>query len=251
MTTTVLFEGAQHRNVMFAGFEEGASVPANQHLIIHQGRGMLLDPGGHKTYSRVLGETNSQLAGAKLDHLFLSHQDPDIVAATNGWLMTTDATAWASQLWIRFIPHFGLDRLVVDRLNPIPDGGMFIDLMGLKLMVIPAHFLHSCGNFHVYDPESRIYYSGDLGASVGVDYLEVTDFDAHVEKMRGFHERYMGGSVILSAWARMVKTLDIEIMAPQHGAFFRGPETVRRFIDWCEDLKCGPDLVAPNLRLPG
>jgi flavorubredoxin len=250
MTTTALFENYNHRNLMFSGFEEGASVPANQHLIIHEGRGMLLDPGGHKTYPKVLGETTVQLGGAKLEHLFLSHQDPDIVAATNGWLMTTDATAWASQLWIRFIPHFGLDRLVVDRLKPIPDQGMFIDLNGLSLMVIPGHFLHSPGNFHVYDPVSRVYYSGDLGASVGVEYLEVKDFDAHAPAMLGFHQRYMAGNAMMSAWARMVRSLEIEVIAPQHGAYFRGGEMVRRFVDWCENLACGPDLMAAELRLP-
>ena len=52
---------------------------------------MMLDPGGHKIYSKVLAETFSILGRAKLRYLFLSHQDPDIVAAINGWLMTTDA----------------------------------------------------------------------------------------------------------------------------------------------------------------
>ena len=42
-----------------------------------------------------------------------------------------------------------------------------------KLMALPAHFLHSSGNHQIYDPESRILYSGDLGASVGHSYIEV------------------------------------------------------------------------------
>ena len=36
----------------------------------------------------------------------------DIVAALNGWLMTTDADAYVSSLWTRFVPHFGFDHLV-------------------------------------------------------------------------------------------------------------------------------------------
>ena len=104
----------------------------------------------------------------------------DVVAATNGWLMTTDAEAYASKLWIRFIPHFGLDRLVEERLRPIPDQGMELDLGGCVLKILPAHFLHSPGNFQVYDPVAKILYSGDLGASLGTEARIVENFDARL-----------------------------------------------------------------------
>src|SRR5690348_731343 len=99
MTTTTLFELGDHRNVLLEGFEEGTSIPTNQHVIVHDGHAAVLDPGGHKIYSRVLSETTSQLRGGRLDYILLSHQDPDIVAALNGWLMTTDAIAYAPSLW--------------------------------------------------------------------------------------------------------------------------------------------------------
>lgn len=111
------------------------------------------------------------------------------------------------------------------------------------MRVIPAHFLHSPGNFQVYDPVSKILYSGDLGASVGQDYREVTDFDAHEQFIRGFHRRYMSGNRAMRAWAKIVRGLDIEIIAPQHGALFRGKPMVERFVSWCENLECGVDLV--------
>jgi flavorubredoxin len=136
MPATVLFEAGNHRNVLLEQSSAGeAAVQANQHLIIHEKGGMVLDPGGHKVYSKVLAETFKQLGGGKLEALFLSHQDPDIVAALNGWLMTTDATAYCSSLWLRFIPHFGLDRLVTSRLIGLPDHGGTIDLQGLKLQI--------------------------------------------------------------------------------------------------------------------
>ncbi|MBL0311498.1 MAG: FprA family A-type flavoprotein [Holophagaceae bacterium] len=251
MSSTILFESGSHKNVLLEDFLKGeAAVQANQHLIIHGKGAMILDPGGHKVYSKALSATMAEIGGAKLTHLFLSHEDPDIVAAVNGWLMTTDAVAYSSDLWMRFIPHFGLDRLVVDRLKGIPDRGMFLDLDGLKLMVLPAHFLHSSGNHQIYDPESRILYSGDLGASVGHDYIEVPDFDAHIKYMKGFHTRYMSAGRAARNWARMVRQLDIDIIAPQHGAFFRGREMVARFIDWCDQLEVGVDLLDDIYQLP-
>ncbi len=249
MPTTTLFERGTHRNLLLPEFGEGSAVQSNQHLIVDSGEGILLDPGGHKVYSKVLSETLFQLGQGKLKYILLSHQDPDIVAATNGWLMTTDATAYTPVLWTRFIPHFGLDRLVVERLVGLPDHGGILKLGGTDLRVLPAHFLHSPGNFHLYDPTSKILYSGDLGASIGQDYLEVQDFDAHLKFMEGFHRRYMSGNAAMRAWAATARTLDIELIAPQHGAFFRGKPMVDRFIQWCEGVACGVDLVDQLYRL--
>lgn len=251
MAHTVLFDDGKHKNVLLEDVSTGGlAVQANQHVIVDGQSGMILDPGGHKVYSKVLSHTLSVLGRAKLEHLFLSHQDPDIVAATNGWLMTTDATAWISQLWTRFVPHFGLDRLVEERLKPIPDEGMRLRLGSRDVLLLPAHFLHSVGNVQVYDPVSKILYTGDLGASLGAEYLEVPDFDAHLRFMEGFHRRYMTSNRAMRAWARMVRELDVEIIAPQHGALFRGKPMVSRFVAWCEGLECGMDVLEHVFRIP-
>lgn len=251
MPSTILYQNGTHKNVLLEDFLQGEkAVQANQHIIVHGNAAMILDPGGHKVYSKALSATMSEIGKAKLTHLFLSHEDPDILAALNGWLMTTDAVAYSSDLWMRFIPHFGLDRMVADRLVGIPDRGMVINLDGLKLVVLPAHFLHSSGNHQVYDPESKILYSGDLGASLGHQYIEVPDFDEHIRFMKGFHMRYMSAQRAAKAWAKMVRQLDIEVIAPQHGALMRGKEMVNRFIDWCESLECGVDLLDDVYQIP-
>ena len=251
MAHTTLFSAAGHANVLIEDYNTGSlAVQANQHVIVHGDSGMILDPGGHKVYSKVLAATLSVLGRAKLKYLFLSHQDPDIVAATNGWLMTTDADAYISDLWTRFVPHFGLDHLVASRLKSIPDRGQTLDLGGCELLIVPAHFLHSCGNFHVYDPISKILYTGDLGASIGVEGVEVTDFDAHIVKMEGFHKRYMASTRALKAWVRMVRGLDIEMIVPQHGLFMRGKPMVTRFLVWLDGLVCGIDLMEDVYRIP-
>lgn len=243
MSTTDLFSGVDHRNLLLPEYGEGVAVQANQHLIVDNGEGILLDPGGHKVYSKVLGETLRQLGQGKLRYLLLSHQDPDVVAATNGWLMTTNAVAYASQLWTRFIPHFGIDKLVADRLVGVPDKGLKLPLGKSEVWLMPGHFLHSPGNLHLYDPTSKIYYSGDLGASIGQSYSVVSDFDSHLTYMEGFHRRYMASNSALRAWVHSIRKLEIETIAPQHGAFFKGPDMVTRFLAWAYDFKCGVDYI--------
>ncbi len=250
MPTQVLFENADHKNVLLEDFTSGQMVQTNQHLIVHGNEAMLLDPGGHRVYSAALEELSTVVPLGRLKHIFFSHQDPDIVAAANGWLMTTDARGYLPRPWIRFIMHFGVDDMVIDRIHPIPDEGMRIDVGGCKLLAVPAHFLHSAANLQVYDPVSRILYSGDLGASLGQTYTVVNHFDDHIQYMQGFHQRYIACSQALKLWANMVRQLDIETIAPQHGAMLVGKAHVERFIAWLENLPCGLDVMAGVYKLP-
>lgn len=246
-----LFENETHKCVMFNDLGSGSMVQANQHVIVDEKEAMVLDPGGHKIYSLLFPQISSLIPKDGLKYVFFSHQDPDIIAAANGWLMVSEARAFLPELWMRFIPHFGVDRLVMERIQPVPDEGTTVELGSAGLKIIPAHFLHSPGNFQVYDPVSKILFTGDLGASLGNEYAYVEDFDAHIQYMEGFHTRYMPSQKALKLWADMVKSLDIDIIAPQHGAVFSGKELVGRFIGWIAGLECGLDRMEAVFKIPG
>jgi flavorubredoxin len=250
MPSQVLFESEGHRNILLEDFTSGQMVQANQHVIVHGDEAMILDPGGHKVYTSAVDEISTIVPLGRLKHVFFSHQDPDIIAAANGWLMSIDAQAYLPKPWIRFITHFGVDEMVMDRIYPIPDDGMRIDLAGCELLVLPAHFMHSAANFQVYDPVSKILYSGDLGASLGQTYTTVQNFDDHVQYMEGFHKRYIATEKVLTLWVTMIEQLDIEHIAPQHGAMLMEKEHVERFIDWVANLSCGVDLLEDMYSLP-
>ncbi len=251
MPNLELLAGGEHWNILLEDFGHGLAVQANQHLVVHGKAALLLDPGGHKIYPKARSEVSKLIGGsAELTDIFLSHQDPDIVAALNGWLMTTDARGHVPKLWVRFVMHFGVDKLVADRIVPIEDEGGWLNIGGCELAILPAHFLHSPGNFQVYDPISKILYTGDLGASLGMDYYYVSDFDDHVRYMEGFHRRYMPSSAAMRGWAQMVEALDIEVIAPQHGAIFKGAELCKRFVDWCANLEVGMDHMTDVFAIP-
>lgn len=246
----VLYQKEKHACVFFEELTEGEMVPSNQYLIIHNGQGLLLDPGGHVVYPKLMSVLAQHIAPGGLKYLFLSHQDPDVVASVNGWLMVTEAEAYVPSLWRRFVAHFGVTGSVMNRLKNIPDEGMKLDLGGCLLTFVPAHFLHSPANFQVYDPVSKILFSGDLGAAAGHSYRFVKDFDKHLEYMTAFHQRYMSSTLACQLWAKMIRGLDIETIAPQHGAVFQGKEMVRRFVDWVEKLQVGAETVQKTYQLP-
>ncbi len=245
-----LYDQDGHSFVLLEGFGGGEMVPTNQ-VLIHDGdEAILLDPGGHKVHYELINAISAMIPINQLKYLFYSHQDPDIVAAINAWLMLTDADAYISELWLRFVPHFGVDELMISRLKGIPDTGQRFRLGNGELIFVPAHFLHSAGNFQVYDPKSKILFSGDLGASIGPDYVEVPDFDAHVPYMEGFHRRYMPSGHANRQWAEMVSTLDIEIIVPQHGAIFPNAEMSRRFIQWVAELPGAAESMKATYAIP-
>ncbi len=252
MAGKVIFDSPDHKVFLFEELTPASAIQANQYLIIHKDEAMLLDPGGHKVQSRLFTDISVLIPPKQIRYIFLSHQDPDIVASINYWLMTTDAEAIISKLWTRFIPHFGLDSKLEGRVIPVNDRGTRITLGGdCELLIIPAHFLHSPGNFQVYDPVSKILFSGDLGASLGQDYFFVEDFESHVKYMESFHKRYMASGKILKLWLKMVRQLDIETVAPQHGAVFKGKSLVEKLFSWLENLECGVDIMSEeNYTLP-
>lgn len=250
----LLYNDGVHKCVAFTDLVTGEGIQANQFLIVHQGEGMLLDPGGNLTYKDLLAGMAEYFLPAHLDYVFASHEDPDIVASANGWLLITDAKILIAQEWVRFLPHFCSRGATEGRLIAIPPEGMWVELGGAPLALIPAHYLHSVGNFHVYDPQSKILFTGDVGANLvsGAEAAQAIDspaaFAEHRERagMEGFHRRYMGGNKACRLWAEMIRSLDVEWIVPQHGASFRGKDTVAAFLDWFAALDCGLDLLTPQ-----
>jgi flavorubredoxin len=148
-------------------------------------------------------------------------------------------------VWERFAPHFTKVGKTENRVIGVPDSGGHLPLGRHELVLLPAHFMHSEGNFHFYDPVSRILFTGDLGVSMtsGAEArIPVTDLAAHIPRMEGFHRRYMVSNKILRLWVHMARQLDIAMLVPQHGAPIMGKKAISDFLDWIENLMCGIDL---------
>lgn len=222
------------------------AVQSNQFLIADHGHGALIDPGGNMTYSGLLMDMQQYFPSRDLDYILASHPDPDIIASVNKWFIASHCKVLISNLWTRFVPHFTNGKDISGRIVGIPDQGAQIALGQCKIIALPAHFLHSEGNFQFYDPIAKILFSGDLGASMVPHELAaepVSDFASHVRFMEGFHRRYIVSRKVARFWANMVRQLDIEQIVPQHGSRFTGKAAVNDFISWVEGVECGVDLM--------
>jgi len=245
-----LFNQNGHICLMFSHLsdEVGEAVQANQFLVIHEDHGCIIDPGGNMAYNELLLTIGRYFSPQKLDKILASHADPDIIASLDRWMTSTQATLYISRLWERFAPHFCKPGKTQGRIVGIPDPGMHIPVGSTELVALPAHFMHSEGNFQFWDPVSRILFSGDLGVSLVSSALAsqpVTSLAPLLPKMEAFHRRYMVSGKVLKLWANMVRGLPIDMIVPQHGAPLKGP-AVWEFIDWVQNLSCGVDLLGPS-----
>lgn len=243
---TELFDDGHHRCLMFHDLADahGDAVQANQFLIVDGESGALIDPGGNLAYNDLHLGLTRHCPPQKLQALIASHADPDIIASLDRWMTATSAPVYISKIWERFIPHFCKPGKTQGRVVGIPDGGMPIRIGRSTLLAVPAHFMHSEGNFQFWDATSGILFSGDLAVSVGVDpAVTITELGPHLKAMEAFHKRYMVSGKILKLWAQMVKGLPIRLIVPQHGAPLAGA-AVPEFIAWAEQLACGIDLLS-------
>lgn len=246
----VLYRDAEHSCMAFTDLVEGDGVQSNQFMIINNNTSMLIDPGGDLTYIPMSIAMTRYIKLKELDYVFASHQDPDIIASIDRWVLNTRCEVIVSKLWGRFLPHLLSGHVgkavgnFSERMIELPDKGTKMAFGNTQLIFLPAHFLHSVGNFQVYDPISKILFSGDMGASIGGDDGDyfVSDFEAHRPLMQGFHERYMCSNRVTSLWANMVEQLDVSMIVPQHGKAFKG-EVIGEFLSWARTLSCGVDLL--------
>ncbi|GAB1392356.1 MBL fold metallo-hydrolase [Rhodocyclaceae bacterium] len=240
-TARVIYEDGKHKWIALVRDPNRPDylVDSNEYLVIDDDDSLLLDPGGNEVFPSVFSALSTEFDPRKITRLFASHQDPDIISSLALWLeFNPQVKCYISWLWASFVPHFGGNK---ETFISMPDGGMDIMVGSQRLQVIPAHYLHSSGNFHLYDPKAKILFSGDVGAALlppGEDDLFFEDFDRHIRHAEAFHRRWMGSEKAKRDWCQRVSQLDIEMMCPQHGAIYRGAQ-VRRFIDWFSHLEVG------------
>lgn len=212
-------------------------IDTNEYVIKSGEEVMLLDPGGIEIFPPVVTELSKIVDLTQIKHYLCSHQDPDIMSSLGLWLeLTPEANVYLSWLWSGFVSHFGHEY--ANNFVTLQDEGMTITLGKHEVVLVPAHHLHSAGNFHLYCKTSGILFTGDVGAALlphGTSMF-VENFSEHIQYMEKFHKRWMPSEDAKNVWVSRVRKLSPKMICPQHGAIFQGKD-VESFLDWFEDLE--------------
>lgn len=215
-------------------------IDTNEYIITVGSKTLIMDPGGTEIFPEVVTAISDYVNVEDIRIIFGSHQDPDILSSLSLWMgLCKQAKVYVPWTWTHFISHFGCEP---ERMIGVPDEGQVIELdQGYEVEIVPAHYLHASGNNHLYDPQAKILFSGDVGAALlppDKQGLYVQDFEDHTQYMKAFHQRWMPSNRARDVWVERVRGMDIELMCPQHGSIFKG-EDVTRFLDWFSELELG------------
>lgn len=244
MQKKVLYEKGDYKWIVFGRDSDKSEhvIDTNEYMITTSEGAILMDPGGTEVFPPVVAAISKEVHIGKVHTFICSHQDPDIMSSLPLWMgLCPKAKIYMSWIWTGFIAHFGHEY--VPNFVAVPDEGISLPI-GKNLepiQLVPAHYCHSSGNFSVFDPNSRILFSGDIGGALlpkGQHSLMVENFEAHIPYMELFHQRWMPSNAAKNAWIQRVRALKPTHICPQHGSVFTGDQ-VGKFLDWFEKLEVG------------
>lgn len=225
-----------HANPYLRVFKSGAMEPYN----------LVIDPGSSSDFAVVTSKVSSVIGrmGA-LSGLFINHQDPDVGSSASQICgrYAPRASIFTSEATWRLIVHQNLPR---DRFVDTDASRRGITLPGgHQVIPVPSPFCHFRGAVMLYDPATRVLFSGDLFGGITAAgphdlWAEPSDWSG----VRAFHQAYMPTGRAIAAAVRAIQRLDppVEIIAPQHGRLLRG-DVLQRFMQQLERLPVGFDIM--------
>jgi flavorubredoxin len=242
---TALYSSGQHA-VYWLGMPEDTAFRCNTYLIVDGQEALIVDPGGAQSYAFIKMRIEQILPAESVNAIIVCHQDPDVAASMVQWLdFNPEIKVITSVRTNILLPHYG--RIDYTFIN-INESYEYYFLTGNKLKFIEAPFLHFPGAFVTIDNESSFLFSGDIWASIDMDWkLIVDDFNKHELKLSLFHIDYMASNVACRGFLQRFGQYQPEAILPQHGSII--PKIfVSRAFDYLRKLKCGLDLIYSGLK---
>lgn len=234
-------------DVYWVGRRHRGLLECNSFLRVFRGNGaelsVLVDPGPPKDLGVVTQKVSAVLGSLKrLDFVFLNHQDPDVASnAAPIQQSSPRAQVVCSEDTFRLAHFYGLDASRFTAVESFANGRFRLPT-GHALEFVPTPFCHFRGAVMLYDPASRILFSGDLFGGV-----RATDLIASQRSWPGvemFHQIYMPSRRALALAVARIRRLDPEpiLIAPQHGALV-GRDDVPQMLNRVSQLEVGLDLL--------
>ncbi|MBZ4399758.1 hypothetical protein OWM54_11395 [Myxococcus sp. MISCRS1] len=207
---------------------------------------LLIDPGSSSDFSTIHTKVTSLIGGMeRLSAVFINHQDPDVGSSASiiSARYAPRAGILCSEDTWRLIVHQNLPRnrfIATEKFSQ----GLSVPT-GHKLLPVPSPFCHFRGAVMLYDPQTRVLFTGDLfggltDANAKGLYADESDWAG----IRAFHQIYMPVNAALARTVATIRKLTpaVEIIAPQHGRVIRGP-LVQQFLERMERLQVGLDIM--------
>lgn len=241
---TMLFQDEQHA-IYWLGIEDQTAFRCNVYLIVDGDEAIIVDPGSRSFFGQVKNRLSQIIGPEKVTGMIIGHQDPDVAASMVDWLeLVPDCTVMTSPRSQVLLPHFGKKDYVFYNIEDQP---AYTLPSGAMLNFITSPHLHSPAAFTTLDEMSHFLFSGDIWAALSIEWqLTASDFESHALTMDLFHVDYMASNIAARGYVNKISSLNIGAILPQHGSII-GPDDVSRALEYLRELRCGTDIIYPEL----
>ncbi|MCB1304099.1 MAG: SpoIIE family protein phosphatase, partial [Leptospiraceae bacterium] len=169
-------------------------------------------------------------------YIILHHQDPDLCAAVpllEKLINRSDLQIVTHSRMSVLIKHYGLTSSYYN----IDENDFILHAGAKTLQFYTTPYCHSPGAFVTYDEDTRVLFSGDIfgGLEDSWHFLADEHYFTHIE---GFHMAYMPSRDILNYALRKIESLDIDLIAPQHGSVIQR-KYIHELIEKMKQMECG------------
>ncbi len=211
----------------------------NSYLMVHEGNGILFEPGNAGTGKVVLEKVLSIIPIENLEAIVLSHQDPDLCMAVPFFEKAGfDGVLCCHERAAMIIIYYGF-KSPFYLVNHHDYRYMMRSGYALEFLFTP--YLHFPGSIMTYLKEHQALISGDVFGSISMDWTLFAD-EHYMDGFVAFHEEYMPSQSILEDAMRTISRQPISIICPQHGSVI--DNDIDLYIETLRNLPCGLFLEA-------
>jgi len=197
---------------------------------------ILVDPGSMLEFDAVVKKVNAISSMSAVKYIILHHQDPDLAASVPDMEKLIDRDDLLIITHSRMVPlvkHY----MIKSDYYEIDKHQYKLDSNGLHLKFLTTPYCHSPGAFVTYEPSTKTLFSGDIFGGLEESW-EFYAGDDYFEKAKQFHKEYMPSRDIFNYALSKIETLDINLIAPQHGSIIK-KEKIAPLIAQMKALECG------------
>ncbi len=225
------------KNIYWVGmYLENDPFQCHPYFIENGNESILVDPGSMLEFDAVVKKINTLSSMSAVKYIILHHQDPDLAASVPEMEKLIDRDDLLIITHSRMVPlvkHY----MIKSDYYEIDKHQYKLDSNGLHLEFLTTPYCHSPGAFVTYEPSTKTLFSGDIFGGIEESW-EFYAGDDYFEKAKEFHAEYMPSRDIFNYALSKIETLDINLIAPQHGSIIE-KKRIAPLIAQMKALECG------------
>lgn len=253
--------------IYWVGFyEEQTNLHCNPYLIIEGDQAVLIDGGSRPDFAVVVMKIlQTGIDPKQIVALIYQHYDPDLCGSMPNMLDICEnenlrvISEVTNKIMVKYYIGSGKHRV----LKTVDDYGYQFTFNGRTLQFLKTPYAHTAGSIITYDARTKTLFSSDLFGSLSVQWELFLQLDEQcfvcndynncvagkgycpLPDMIKFHRIIMPCNKALRYAMNVIKKLDIDVIAPQHGSVLSRRRDVYFIIDKLEQLEgVGIDSIA-------